>query len=83
MQRLYPGTILKPAVATMLVPVPKAVPGTRAGSGSTRAGTGQTISLGAPPLRDTDLLSWCEELIETVLGGITPGGPEASGGSSS
>jgi len=86
MQRLYPGTILKPTVATMLVPVPKAVPGTRAGSASagsqrTRAGTGQTISLGAPPLRDTDLLSWCEELIETVLGGMNPAGPEAPGGS--
>jgi len=67
-QRLYPRTVLKPAVRTMLVPVPRAVPGTRAGSGSTRAGTGQTVSLGAPALRDTDLLAWCEQLIETVLG---------------
>ncbi|HEY1620933.1 MAG TPA: transcription-repair coupling factor [Streptosporangiaceae bacterium] len=67
-QRLYPRTLLKPAVRTMLVPVPKAAPGTRAGSGSTRAGTGQTVSLGAPPLRDNDLLNWCEELIETVFG---------------
>jgi transcription-repair coupling factor (superfamily II helicase) len=67
-QRLYPRTVLKPAVRTMLVPVPRAVPGTRAGSGSTRAGTGQTVSLGAPPLRDTELLAWCEQLIETVLG---------------
>ncbi|HEY5015249.1 MAG TPA: TRCF domain-containing protein, partial [Streptosporangiaceae bacterium] len=67
-QRLYPRTLLKPAVRTMLVPVPRAAPGTRAGSGSTRAGTGQTVSLGAPPLRDTDLLAWCEELIEVVLG---------------
>jgi hypothetical protein len=25
------------------------------------------VSLGAPPLRDTDLLAWCEELIESVL----------------
>jgi transcription-repair coupling factor (superfamily II helicase) len=88
LQRLYPGTILKPAVATMLVPVPKAVPGTRARSAvtsshGTRAGTGQTIPFGAPPLRDTELLSWCEQLIETVLGGTTPAGPEASGGSSS
>ncbi len=67
-QRLYPRTLLKPAVRTMLVPVPKAAPGTRSGSGSTRAGTGQTVSLGAPPLRDNDLLNWCEELIETVFG---------------
>jgi transcription-repair coupling factor (superfamily II helicase) len=80
-QRLYPGTILKPAVATMLLPVPKAVPGTRAGSGSTRAGTGQTVSLGAPPLRDRELLSWCEELIESVLGGLAPGNPESAGSS--
>jgi transcription-repair coupling factor (superfamily II helicase) len=71
-QRLYPGTVLKSAVRTMLVPVPKAVPGTRAGSGSTRAGTGQTISLGAPPRRDTELLAWCEELIDSVLAGLAP-----------
>jgi transcription-repair coupling factor (superfamily II helicase) len=77
-QRLYPGTILKPTVRTMLVPVPKAVPGTRAGSGSTRAGTGQTISLGAPPLRDRDLLAWCEELIEAVLGGLGPAGTDSA-----
>jgi transcription-repair coupling factor (superfamily II helicase) len=67
-QRLYPRTLLKPAVRTMLVPVPKAAPGTRPGSGSTRAGTGQTVSLGAPPLRGAELLAWCEELIESVLG---------------
>jgi transcription-repair coupling factor (superfamily II helicase) len=88
-QRLYPGTILKPAVSTMLVPVPKAVPGSRAGSApsrsqSTRAGTGPTISLGAPALRGQELLAWCEELIETVLGGLAPagtpqGGPGAAG----
>jgi transcription-repair coupling factor (superfamily II helicase) len=61
-QRLYPRTVLKPAVRTMLVPVPKG------GSGSTRQGASATVSLGAPPLRDTDLLAWCEELIEAVFG---------------
>jgi len=66
-QRLYPRTLLKPAVRTMLVPVPKAAPGTRGGPGSPRSGTGQTVSLGAPPLRNTELLAWCEELIEAVL----------------
>jgi transcription-repair coupling factor (superfamily II helicase) len=71
-QRLYPRTLLKPAVRTMLVPVPKAVPGTRPGSGSTRAGTGQTVSLGVPPLRGAELLAWCEELIEAVLGDSAP-----------
>ncbi|HEY2075260.1 MAG TPA: TRCF domain-containing protein, partial [Streptosporangiaceae bacterium] len=77
-QRLYPRTVLKAAVSNMLVPVPKAVPGST-GSGSTRSGTGQTISLGAPPLRDTELLAWCEELIESVLGGLTPAGPASDG----
>jgi transcription-repair coupling factor (superfamily II helicase) len=77
LQRLYPRTVLKPAVRTMLVPVPRAVAGSQAasarnGSGSTRAGTSQTVSLGAPPLRDRDLLAWCEELIESVLGGLPP-----------
>ncbi len=74
-QRLYPRTVLKPAVSNMLVPVPKAVAGS-AGSGSTRAGTGPTVALGAPPLRDTELLAWCEGLIESVLAGLTPGGPD-------
>jgi transcription-repair coupling factor (superfamily II helicase) len=77
-QRLYPGTVVKQAVRNMLVPVPKAAAGTRAGSaltGSqrTRAGTGPTISLGAPPLRDQELLSWCEELISSVLDGLATG----------
>jgi transcription-repair coupling factor (superfamily II helicase) len=63
--RLYPRTVLKPAVRTMLVPVPKA-DGARAGSGR------PAVSLGAPPLRDQELLAWCEELIEAVLGGIPP-----------
>ena len=78
-QRLYPGTVLKSAVRTMLVPVPKSVPGTRAGSGSTRAGTGQTVSFGAPPLRDTELLGWCEKLIGSVLEGLTADGPAGDG----
>jgi transcription-repair coupling factor (superfamily II helicase) len=83
-QRLYPGTVLKSTVSTMLVPVPRAVPGSRAGSGSTRAGTGPTIAIGAPPLRDRELLAWCEELIEAVLAGLSsgagsPGAPAADG----
>jgi transcription-repair coupling factor (superfamily II helicase) len=82
-QRLYPGTVLKPAVRNMLVPVPKAVPGQRSGSatngsGRTRPGAGQTIAVGAPPLRDRELLAWCEQLIESVLDGL-PGGDGAAG----
>ncbi len=70
-QRLYPRTLLKPAVRTMLVPVPKA-DGAQASAG--RAAPARPVSLGAPPLRDQDLLAWCEELIEAVLGGIEPAG---------
>jgi transcription-repair coupling factor (superfamily II helicase) len=74
-QRLYPKTLLKPAVRTMLVPVPKA-DGARAGSGRA-APARSAVSLGAPPLRDQELLAWCEELIEAVLGGIDPAGQQA------
>ena len=52
-QRLYPKTILKPAVRTMLVPVPKA--------GASSGG------FGGEPLRDTDLLAWCAEVVRSVL----------------
>jgi len=48
-QRLYPKTVLKPAVRTMLVPVPKTAP------------------IGGQPLRDTELLTWCGEVIRSVL----------------
>jgi transcription-repair coupling factor (superfamily II helicase) len=57
-QRLYPKTVLKPAVRSMLVPVPRVAPGRR---------PGQPAPPGAPLLRDTDLLTWCEELIEAVF----------------
>ena len=48
-QRLYPKTILKSAVRTMLVPAPK------------------TAVIGGQPLRDTELLTWCSEVIRSVL----------------
>jgi transcription-repair coupling factor (superfamily II helicase) len=48
-QRLYPKTVIKPAVRTMLVPVPK------------------TATFGGEPLRDTELLAWCAEVIRSVL----------------
>jgi transcription-repair coupling factor (superfamily II helicase) len=48
-QRLYPKTVLKPTVRTMLVPVPK------------------TAVIGGRPLRDTELLAWCGEIIRSVL----------------
>jgi transcription-repair coupling factor (superfamily II helicase) len=87
-QRLYPRTLLKPAVRTMLVPVPKVGsgayrPGSRGDGGSGRAGPGSgpgrpgagpsrvgaVTPIGAPPLRDADLLAWCEDLIEAIFGG--------------
>jgi transcription-repair coupling factor (superfamily II helicase) len=52
-QRLYPKTLLKPAVRTMLIPVPK--------SGASSGGFGGT------PLRDTELLAWCAEVVRSVL----------------
>jgi transcription-repair coupling factor (superfamily II helicase) len=52
-QRLYPKTLLKPAVRTMLVPVPK--------SGASAGG------FGGEPLRDVELLAWCAEVIRSVL----------------
>jgi transcription-repair coupling factor (superfamily II helicase) len=88
-QRLYPRTLLKPAVRTMLVPVPKAGAyqrGSRDGGGSGRAGPGAgagagpgrpgagpsrasaVTPIGAPPLRDADLLAWCEDLVEAIFG---------------
>ena len=54
-QRLYPKTILKPAVRTMLVPVPK------------------TAAIGGQPLRDTELLAWCGEVIRSVLADLPAG----------
>jgi transcription-repair coupling factor (superfamily II helicase) len=73
-QRLYPRTLLKPAVRTMLVPVPKvgSRPGSRGDGGSGRSsasgrGPGSVTPIGAPSLRDGDLLTWCEELIEAIF----------------
>ena len=53
-QRLYPKTVLKPAVRTMLVPVPKTAP------------------IGGQPVRDTQLLAWCGEVIQSVLADLPP-----------
>jgi transcription-repair coupling factor (superfamily II helicase) len=66
--RLYPKTVLKPAVRTMLVPAPKAVAGGSQASGR-RA---PAVSLGTQPLRDQELLTWCCELIEAIFGGLRP-----------
>ncbi|MCW2905321.1 MAG: mfd [Actinomycetia bacterium] len=57
-ERLYPKTVLKPATRSMLVPVP------RAGSGRR---PGQPAPPGAPLLRDTELLTWCGQLVGAVF----------------
>ena len=62
-QRLYPKTVLKPAVRTMLVPVPREV-------------SGASAPPGAPLLRDRELLAWCLQLIEAVFGESGPGTPD-------
>ena len=65
-QRLYPKTVLKPTVRTMLVPVPRSAPGARPGT---------PAPPGAPLLRDQELLAWCAQLVAAVLDGGTPAGP--------
>jgi transcription-repair coupling factor (superfamily II helicase) len=67
-QRLYPKTVLKPAVRSMLVPVPRAAP------------AGRPAPPGAPLLRDDALLAWCAQLIAAVLEPDAPvPPPEATG----
>ncbi|HEX6528072.1 MAG TPA: transcription-repair coupling factor [Streptosporangiaceae bacterium] len=58
LQRLYPKTILKAAVATMLVPVPKTPRGGQPPKGTV---------IGGQPLRDIALLAWCGEVVRSVL----------------
>jgi transcription-repair coupling factor (superfamily II helicase) len=62
-QRLYPRTVLKPAVRTMLVPVPKAASGSPG-----RAVPSRTATIGGQPLRDREMLAWCTELIDGLFG---------------
>ncbi len=76
-QRLYPRTLLKPGVRTMLVPVPRAVPGGGNRSAAPGARSGQVTQIGARPLRDAELLTWCEELVEAVFSGLAPAVPDA------
>ncbi len=68
-QRLYPKTVVKPTVRTMLVPVPRAGQGARPGAPASPA---------APLLRDRELLAWCGQLIEAVFGESAPAMPNGS-----
>jgi transcription-repair coupling factor (superfamily II helicase) len=73
-QRLYPRTVLKSAVRTMLVPVPKAAPGSPApavapGASRSRIAAGAShAAIGGQPLRDREMLAWCAGLIGAVFG---------------
>jgi len=68
-------------VRTMLVPVPKAGtrPGTRDGSGRSSGRSGSVTPIGAPSLRDGELLSWCEELVGAIFGEHLASQPAAGG----
>jgi transcription-repair coupling factor (superfamily II helicase) len=55
--RLYPRTLIKPAVRTIVVPRPSTTGGVAAGA----------ASLGGTPLRDTELLAWVEDLITAIM----------------
>ncbi len=56
LQRLYPKSVVKAAVRTVLVPRPRA-------SGEARGGA----PIGAQPLRDRELLTWATRLVADVL----------------
>jgi hypothetical protein len=57
--------------------VPRAVPGGSQGQAATGARSGQVTAIGARPLRDQELLTWCEELVEAVFSGLGPAVPDA------
>jgi transcription-repair coupling factor (superfamily II helicase) len=60
LKRLYPKAVYKPAVRTVSVPRP------------TEGAAGGRI--GAPPLRDEQLLGWCATLLESLAGRPAPVG---------
>jgi transcription-repair coupling factor (superfamily II helicase) len=49
LNRIYPKSVVKQAVRTILVPRPR------------------TAAVGGQPLRDEELLTWCHQVIDTVL----------------
>ena len=66
LRRLYPGTLLKPAVRSLLVPRPVTAPSV--------GSTGQ-------PLRDVAVLDWASELIDAVLLGSVAAASGVAGSS--
>jgi len=64
LQRLYKGSLVKPATRTVLVPRPKTRP---------VGGTPKTRPVGGTPLRDKEVLTWAAH----VLTGVVLSGPGA------
>jgi len=62
LQRLYDKTLYKPAVSTMAAARPKGV--------VKPDGSFSVAKFGGEPLRDQPLLTWCVELLDTVLGPV-------------
>jgi transcription-repair coupling factor (superfamily II helicase) len=58
MKRLYPKAVYK--AATRIVSVPRPTEGPAGGR------------IGAPPLRDTELLDWCAHFVQSLLGNSKP-----------
>ena len=61
LRRLYPGSLVKAPVRTILVPRPGA-----AATGGGRVPAGRTPGVPTPGLRDADLLRWAAEVIDAV-----------------
>jgi transcription-repair coupling factor (superfamily II helicase) len=59
LQRLHPGSVVKPAARIVLVPAPTTAP--RGGGRLGAQSDGQSV-------RDRPLLDWCRELLDTVIG---------------
>ncbi|HTZ45495.1 MAG TPA: transcription-repair coupling factor [Jatrophihabitans sp.] len=62
LQRMYDKTLYKAPVSTMAAARPKGV--------LTKDGTFSVAKFGGEPLRDQPLLTWCVELLDTVLGPV-------------
>ncbi|MCW2522319.1 MAG: transcriptional-repair coupling factor, partial [Frankiales bacterium] len=62
LERTYDKTVYKPAVSTMAAARPKGV--------LNPDGTFTAAKFGGEPLRDQAMLSWCVELLESILGPV-------------
>ncbi|MDQ1738620.1 MAG: hypothetical protein QOE53_272 [Pseudonocardiales bacterium] len=72
LQRTYDKTVYKPAVSTMAAARPKGVikPEGTQRKPSAVSLVGSQAPLRSEPLRDQPLLTWCAQLLETILGPV-------------